>query len=160
MNDEALRRQVADLLSSGHAHATFERAVAAMPLELVDDRPRGFLHSAWDLLEHLRIAQWDILGFSRDPEHQSPEWPGGYWPEEGSTPGDGEWRTSVDLFLADRRAMADLVLDASRDLGEPFPWGDGQTLLREALLLADHNAYHVGQLVELRRVLGCWPPSA
>lgn len=159
MSEQILRAQLAALLESGHAHVPFEGAVAAMPDDLVGERPRGLVHSAWELVEHLRISQWDILEFSRSGDHESPEWPGGYWPEGPEPPDEDAWSRSVDAFLADRKAMEALALDDSRDLFEPFPWGDGQTLLREILVLADHNAYHLGQLVDLRRALGCWPPA-
>jgi len=159
MSEQILRAQLAGLLESGHAHVPFEKAVAAMPPELVGVRPPGLVHSPWELVEHLRISQWDILEFSRGGDHESPDWPSGYWPEEPEPPEPDAWQGSVDAFLADRRAMEALCLDASRDLFEPFPWGDGQNLLREILLLADHNAYHIGQLVQLRRALGCWPPG-
>jgi len=159
MSEQILRAQLAGLLESGHAHVPFEKAVVAMPPGLVGDRPTGLVHSSWELVEHLRIAQWDILEFGRGGDHESPDWPSGYWPAEPEPPAPDAWQRSVDAFLADRRAMEALCLDESRDLFEPFPWGDGQNLLREILLLVDHNAYHVGQLVQVRRALGCWPPG-
>jgi hypothetical protein len=113
----------------------------------------------WRLLEHLRIAQWDILEFSRRAGHESPKWPEGYWPAGDAPPEDDAWDRSVAAFQADLAAFDALVADEDRDLFERFAWGDGQTLLREALLVADHNAYHVGQMVTLRQLLGIWPPS-
>lgn len=162
-SDRALRDQLLTLLDSAQAHAAFDHVVAGLEPELVGRRPEGFEHSAWELLEHLRIAQRDILEFSRDPEHVSPEWPDGYWPDKPAPAADirdaaDAWADAVAAFRADREAFEDLVRDRRRDLHEPFPWGSGQTLLREALLLADHNAYHLGQLVALRRALGAWPP--
>ena len=114
-------------------------------------------HSPWRLLEHLRIAQWDILEFSRNPSHVSPPWPVGYWPNGDAPPDALAWDRAVDAFRADLAAMCELVNDSATDLFAPLPHGDGQTVLREALLVADHNAYHLGQLVVVRRLLGCWP---
>ena len=152
----ALREQLVELLASSHAHADFDAAVRDLPPELRGKKARGAPHTAWELLEHLRIAQWDILEFSRDPEHVSPAWPDGYWPKTPAPPDANAWDKSVRRFRADRKAMQKLVADPASDLFTPFPHGDGQTLLREVLLVADHNAYHVGQLVLLRRLLGAW----
>ena len=113
-------------------------------------------HSPWQLLEHLRICQWDILEFSRDAAHVSPHFPVGYWPDGPSPPDEHAWDRSVEQFRADIQAMKDLVADPSTDLLAVIPWGSGQTILREALLVADHNAYHLGQLVMVRRMLGAW----
>lgn len=153
---EALREQVVDLLNSSHAHATFEAAIKGLPVELRGKLPKNAEHSPWQILEHLRIAQWDILEFSRDPKHVSPEWPGGYWPRSPAPPDEKAWDKSVRAFRRDLKAMCDLVNDVSLDLFAKIPHGDGQTILREAFLLADHNAYHVGQLVLVRRLLGAW----
>ena len=114
-------------------------------------------HSAWELLEHLRITQLDILLFSTLAHYTSPKWPEGYWPVEAGPERAEQWDDSVRHFLADRAGVEKLVLDEGRDLFEPFAWGDGQTLLREALLVADHSAYHLGQLLLVRRALGAWP---
>ena len=116
----------------------------------------GAPYTPWQLLEHLRIAQWDILEFSRDTEHVSPEFPEGLWPETTEPPDEGAWEASVARFRADLKAMVELVSDPSTDLVTPLPHGTGQTVLREAMLVADHNAYHLGQLVLLRRMLGSW----
>jgi hypothetical protein len=137
------------------AHLPFERAVADVPEHLRGVAPEGAGSSLWQQLEHLRIAQWDILEFSRDPGHVSPEFPGGYWPDSVAPPA-GAWQRSVDAFLADRDAMIALIRDPQADLCRRIPHGTGQTLLREALVLAAHNSYHVGQIVLLRRLLGCW----
>jgi len=152
----ALRDQLVALLGSSQAHADFEAAVRDLPAELRGKTVRGAEHTAWQLLEHMRIAQWDILEFSRNPKHVSPAWPDGYWPETGAPPDDAAWDKSIRRFKADRRAIQKLVADPASDLFTPFAHGDGQTLLREALLVADHNAYHIGQLVLLRRLLGAW----
>jgi hypothetical protein len=154
----ALRRQLRELLDFPHAHANFEQAIRGVPPEHRGKRPPGQPHTLWRLLEHLRIAQWDILEFSRRADHQSPEWPAGYWPPGDAPPDDQAWERSVEAVQRDREAFAALIADEGRDLFEPFPWGQGQTLLREALLIADHNAYHVGQMVLLRQLLRIWPP--
>ncbi len=157
---DLLRDHVLDLLDGEGAHAGFERVVAGWPDHLQGVRAEGLPHSGWQLLEHLRLAQRDILDFSRDPGHESPPWPEGYWPPDPAPPTPRAWGNSVLLFREDLEAMRALVADAERDLLEPLPWiDDGPTLLREALLLADHNAYHLGQMVDLRRALGCWPPE-
>jgi len=153
---DALRKHVVELLKGGHAHADFDSAVAGFPVALAGAKPKGAEHTAWELLEHLRIAQWDILEFSRNAKHVSPQWPDGYWPTSGSPPSKTSWPKSVRAFRKDLKAMQDLVTDEVSDLFAPFAHGSGQTLLREALLLADHNSYHLGQLVMLRRLLGAW----
>jgi len=155
-NSDALRQQLLDLLRGGHAHADFDAAVANFPSQLRGKKPKGAPYTAWQLLEHLRIAQWDILEFSRNPKHVSPPWPDSYWPKTEAPPNAGAWNNSVRSFRADLKAMAKLVASQKNDLFARIPHGDGQTLLREALLLADHNAYHIGQLVLLRRLLGAW----
>src|SRR5262249_9158179 len=119
-------------------------------------KPAGFPHSAWMLLEHMRIAQWDILDFSRNAKYESLEWPEGYWPKSEAPPSDSAWEKSVRDFREDLKEMVELVSDPKTDLFAKIPWGDGQTILREALLIADHNAYHLGQLVDVRRLLGAW----
>lgn len=158
MKDRALRRHLDELLKGDHAHIGFERLIADWPAELRAARAAGVPYTAWQLLEHLRIAQWDILEFSRDPEHVSPKWPEGYWPAESAADLD-EWDESVEAFRRDHQALRQMVADPATDLLAPFPWGSGQSLLREVLLVADHNAYHFGQLVILRRLLGIWPST-
>ena len=155
-NDTALREHLISLLTKGNAHATFEDAVKNLPAELRGKRPKGLDHSPWQLLEHLRIAQWDILEFSRDAQHKSPEWPSGYWPVKPAPPDEKAWDKSVRAFRKDLKAMATLLEEESTDLYAKIPHGDGQTILREALLVADHNAYHIGQLVLVRKALGAW----
>jgi hypothetical protein len=155
-NDESLREHVLKLLEGGHAHVTFEAAVKGIPAALRGKRPRGVEHSLWEILEHMRIAQSDILEFSRDAKHVSPEWPAGYWPKTKNPPNDKAWAKSVRAFAADREAMRTLVAAESTDLHAPIAHGDGQTILREALLIADHNAYHLGEMVLVRRLLGAW----
>jgi hypothetical protein len=154
--DQALRKQLLWLLREGDAHLGFEAAVADLPVELRGARPAGVPHTPWRLLEHMRICQWDILEFSRDPKHVSPKFPEGYWPAGDAPPDGAAWERSVAAFHADLQAMCDLIADPKTDLFQPIPHGQGQTILREALLLADHNAYNLGQLVFVRRALGAW----
>lgn len=155
----ALRLHLVELLCGEHAHVGFAAAIRDVPPGLRGARPDGVEHSLWQLLEHLRLAQWDILAFSRDLAHVSPAWPAGYWPAGGAEPPDeAAWDAAVAAFDADLAAFADLVADPAADLFTPFAHGKGQTLLREAMLAADHNGYHVGQIVALRRLLGDWPP--
>jgi len=154
--NQSLRTELDRFLAGEGAHASFDQAVADMPPDLCGTKPPGSPHSAWELLEHLRIAQWDMLEFSRDPKHVSPKWPEGYWPHTPAPPDAGAWSRSVQSFRSDLTAMRELVTNSASDLFTPLPHGEGQTLLREALQLADHNAYHVGELVWLRRVLGAW----
>ena len=156
MDDDALRKHVGDLLRSRGAHVGFEEAAADIPPKLRGVRPAGAAHTPWQILEHLRIAQWDILEFSRSAQHVFPDFPDGYWPPSAAPPDDSAWDRSVSAFKSDLEAMARLVEDSATDLFAPIPHGEGQTILREALLVADHNAYHIGQLVLLRRLLGAW----
>ena len=155
-NDKQLREHVLYLLNGGGAHVRFDDVVKNIPEDLRGVKPRGLSHSAWMLVEHLRLAQSDILEFSRNSKYRSPEWPKGYWPKTEVPPGSPAWNRSVQQFRKDLKSMQDLVANPKTDLYARIPWGDGQTILREALLLADHNAYHLGQLVDLRRLLGAW----
>lgn len=156
MSDRALREHVLYLLRGGGAHLNFDAAIADLPEELRGAKPDGVPHTPWRLLEHMRICQWDILEFSRNPDHVSPDFPDGYWPDSVAPPSAAAWDDSVRSFRGDLQAMQDLVADPNTDLFAPIPHGDGQTILREALLVADHNAYHLGQLVVVRRSLGAW----
>ncbi len=154
-NDKGLREDVLHLLRGGNAHVGFEKAVGNLPEELRGKKPRGLPYSPWQQLEHLRITQWDILEYVRTPNHQSPSWPEGYWPREAAPAGNA-WTKSVKTFQADRQALLDLA--STGDLLARIPHvADGPTLLHELLLVADHNAYHLGELVLLRRLLGAWP---
>jgi len=155
-NDKALRQHLLNLLKGSDAHVPFDAAFKHVPAKLRGKRPQGAQHSLWEVLEHLRIAQWDILEFSRNPHHKSPEFPSGYWPRTAAPPDETAWEKSIQCFRQDREAMCALVGDASTDLFARIPHGDGQTILREALVAADHNAYHVGEAVLLRRILGAW----
>jgi hypothetical protein len=153
--DKTLREHLIYLLKGGGAHAKFEDVIADFPEELRGKKVANFPHTAWMLLEHMRIAQWDILEFTRDSKHVSPDWPSVYWPKQ-APPNPKAWDASIKNFHKDLKAMQALVANPKTDLSAPLPWGDGQTVLREALLIADHNAYHLGQLVALRRLLGNW----
>lgn len=155
-HDQSLRKHLHELLQGGSAHVKFDEVAADFPADLRGKKPSGQPHTPWRLLEHLRITQWDIVEFSRNPKHVSPEWPERYWPSSDAPPNPAAWSKSVKAFHADLGAMQKLVEDPQADLFKPFPWGDGQTLLRESLLLADHNAYHLGELLMLRRLLGAW----
>jgi hypothetical protein len=155
-HDASLRQHLLELLAGGHAHADFSAAIKNLPAESRGKRPKGAQHSPWEILEHMRIAQWDILEFSRNPGHKSPDWPGGYWPATPAPRDDKAWDKSVRAFRSNLKAMCDLVADESSDLHAKIPHGDGQTILREAMLVADHNAYHLGELVLVRRILGAW----
>jgi DinB family protein len=155
-HDHALRQHLLDLLHGGNAHATFDDAVKDFPPALRGKKPAELPHSPWMVLEHLRIAQHDILEFSRNPDHVSPPWPAGCWPTSEEPPNAEAWNKSIRQFRADLKSMEELVANPKTDLFAKIPWGDRQTILREALLLADHNSYHLGQFVDLRRVLGAW----
>ncbi len=153
---KSLRAHLVEVLGEGRAHAGFDSAVEDFPAPLRGRRVPGVPYTAWRLLEHMRIAQWDILEFSRNSKHVSPPFPEGYWPAEDAPPEEPAWERSIQSFRGDLAAMRALVENPESDLFTPFAHGEGQTLLGEALLVADHNAYHIGQLVLLRRVLGAW----
>lgn len=151
-----LRQQLIENLSGSNAHIDFAEGIKDFPAELRGKRPKGSPHSPWELLEHMRIAQWDILEFSRNPKHKSPKFPDGYWPKSAEPPDDKAWDRSVNGFCTDLQSFCALIADGSIDLYARIPHGDGQTVLREALVAADHNAYHLGQILLLRRMLGAW----
>ncbi len=155
-SSEAIRNHVVTLLKGRGAHADFEAAVADLAPEFRGTKPKGAPHTAWQLLEHLRIAQSDILEFTRNPGYQSPKWPEGYWPATEAPPNESAWQASVHGFTQDNEALQALVNDPAVNLTAPLPHGTGQTVLREALLAADHNAYHIGQLILVRILLGAW----
>ena len=157
--DQSLREHLVYLLKGGGAHVHFMDALEGFPEAKRGTFVTGLPHTGWQLLEHTRIAQGDILEFSRNPKHVSPGFPEGYWPKT-PVPGDETaWAKSVEAFQRDLQEMIQLVENPKTNLHAKIPHGDGQTILREALLLADHNAYHLGQLVDLRRALGVWPAS-
>jgi DinB superfamily len=152
--DRSLRDHLLYLLRDGGAHIDFDSAMGDWPVQLAGAKVANFPHTAWMLLEHMRIAQWDILEFSRNPRHKSPNWPDDYWPTSDAPPSEKAWKDSMAAFKKDLRAMEQLVANPRTDLYAKLPWGDRQTVLREALLVADHNAYHLGQLVMLRKSIG------
>ena len=154
--EQVLREHILYLLRGGGAHIHFDDAIKGLAVELRGKRPKGAAHSPWEILEHMRLAQWDILEFSRDPQHASPKWPEGYWPEKPAPPNATAWSRSVRAFREGLEEMCALIESPETDLFMPIPHGTGQTILREALLLADHNAYHLGQMIAVRRLLGAW----
>jgi DinB superfamily len=153
---KSLPDHLVELLEGGHAHIAFDAAVKNWPAKLQGIRPEGAAHSPWEVLEHMRLAQWDILEFTRNPKHVSPEWPVGYWPKTPAPRDAKAWDKTIKAFRADLNAMIKLVQNKKTDFFSPLPHGTGQTVLREALLLADHNAYHLGELLLLRRLVGAW----
>ena len=154
--DQILRDHLLELLHGRSAHLDFEAAIQGLPPELRGKKAPGLPHTLWQLLEHLRIAQWDILDFSRNPDYASLKWPEDYWPETEAPPDEAAWDRSVEAFRRDLQEMKDLVANPQTDLYARIPWGDGQTVLREAMLVADHNGYHLGQMVMVRQGLGAW----
>ena len=153
INDKSLRDHLLSLLSGGHAHITFEDFVDDFPADKSGERLEGLPYTAWQVLEHMRIAQWDILEFTRNAKHVSPKWPGGYWPPEGEPGSADAWKDSVVKFQKDLQEMQDLIADPATDLFAKIPHGSGQTVLREALLVADHSSYHLGVLLAISRLL-------
>ena len=156
---KALETELTALLEGGHAHATLDDAVKDFPVELRGKVPKGLPYSAWQIVEHLRIAQHDMLEFSDNAKgtYKDKKWPEEYWPKEAAPPNDKAWKKTIDAIHADRKAFLKLVNEADKaTLIKPFAWGKGQNLLKEALQIADHNAYHVGELIVVRRLLGAW----
>jgi hypothetical protein len=153
-----IRKELLALLRGGQAHANFEDVVKDFPAEYRGTVPEGLPYSAWQILEHIRIAQRDILDFSAPPTggYQPMEWPEAYWPESAKPPSDDAWDASIAAIRKDLEKFETLITRPEADLYKPFRWGEGQNLLREALLIADHNAYHLGEIVVLRRLLGIW----
>ena len=158
-DDQVLRQQIVALLTGRNAHYTFDDAVADFPLEAINTRPPSVPYTPWHLVEHLRIAQWDILQFMCDPAHVSPDWPKGYWPDPQSTTDEAGWHHSLEAFRADLAAIVKMVEDPSVDLASELRHAPGYTYLREFLLVADHNAYHVGEFAILRQIMGTWNGS-
>lgn len=145
-----------ELLEGGHAHVKPEDALAGLPVTLRDVTPEGLPYNIWQLAEHIRITQWDILEFSRNPKHVSPQWPEGYWPSEKSPANDTAWQKTLLAIKADKDAFLQLLRSPGADLYTPFEHGNGQNLLREAMLIANHTSYHTGQIILIRRLLGAW----
>ncbi|MFZ3201705.1 MAG: DinB family protein [Candidatus Acidiferrales bacterium] len=159
MNDKSLREHLKKSLRWHDAHADWKAALAGLSPKNRGVRPSGSPHSVWELFEHMRLAQRDILDFCINPKYVSPEWPSGYWPKHSAPPSPAAWNKSVKSFHNDLNAMAKLVSDPKIDLFARIPHGSGQTILREALLLAGHNSYHLGQIVLVRKLLGDWPAN-
>jgi hypothetical protein len=155
-NDKSLRQHLLELLEGGGAHAKFDDVVKGLPPKLRGAKPENFPHSPWMVLEHLRIAQEDILEFCVNAKYKARKWPDDYWPKKPAPPSSAAWAKSVQQFRSDAKTMQKLVANPKTDLFARIPWGDGQTILREALLVADHNAYHLAQFVDVRRLLGAW----
>jgi len=149
----SLRKHLINLLTKGEAHIDLRTALEKFPAKLRGSKPKGSPHTPWQLLEHMRIAQWDILQFSLDPKHVSPKWPEEYWPDGAAPPTKTAWQTSVRKFFVDLDGVCRMVRNPKRDLYARIPHGSGQTYLREALLVADHNAYHLGEIIMVRRIL-------
>ncbi len=155
-SDTPVREHLIWLLEGGHAHAKFDDVVKGFPVDRAGERPADLPYSAWELLEHMRIAQSDMLRFSLSADHESPAWPAGYWPASPAPKSEGDWSKSLRSFRKDLAEFIAAIRDPKQDLYGKIPWGSGQTLFREALQIADHNAYHLGQLVLVRRLLGEW----
>jgi hypothetical protein len=153
MSEEILRRQLVAQLDGGQAYKPIEDAIRGFPAELAGCKPETILHTPWEILEHLRIAQWDILRFTIDPDHVTPPWPDQHWPKTEAPDDPDEWHRSIETFLQELREVKRLAQDPETDLFRRIPHGTGQTVLREILLVADHNAYHLGQLMLIRRAL-------
>ncbi len=159
MQDKVIREQLADLLKGGKAHLPVDNIIRSFPLQHINSYAENIPYTAWQLLEHLRIAQWDILEFIRNPEYQSPEWPSGYWPDRSHQATEPDWTDSFDAFRADLKALLEMVSDPAIDLTAPLAHASDYNILREMLLVADHNAYHIGQLIVIKRSLGLWTDS-
>ena len=157
MNDQSrVRELLLEQLNGRNAHVDFWNAVKDLSMDDLGVKPQNFTHTIWELVEHIRIAQHDIVAFSRDPDYESPDWPDGYWPESDKPAGMEKWKKSLNAIESDHQAMVDLIKDKNNDLLAPIEHGDGQTLFREAMLIVDHNAYHIGQIVQLRKAMDIW----
>lgn len=159
MNDEVLRQQLLELLQGGHAHMGVDQAVRDFPPEAMNDTAPNVSYTPWELLEHICIAQWDILAFIRDPDHVSPDWPEGYWPEKGKRATEDSWGKTVAQIRSDREALVELVRDPETDLAAPLPHAPAYNVLREVLIVADHAAFHLGEFALMREVMDTWPPA-
>jgi DinB superfamily len=155
--ENSLKKDLLALLTGADAHASFDDAIRNLPPELRGQHPANAPHSAWEIVEHLRIAQWDIVEYALNPKHKSPDFPAGYWPQSPEPPDAKAWEKSVESFRKDRKKLVAAIEDSSTDLLAPIPHANNQTLLSKTLLLADHNAYHIGQLILTRRLLNAWP---
>jgi len=153
-NKEILIAELKKILNGGTAHVGLQDAVATLPFNLLGERPHKLPYSIWQLVEHIRIAQWDMFEFSKDGNHKSPKWPDDYWPKETAPESEEEWQNCLKQINVDLKAFIELI--ESKDLFEKIPHGSGQNILREALQIADHNAYHVAEIIVIRRLLNAW----
>lgn len=157
--DKVAREQLLNLLRGGNAHMSFDQAIARFPMDKINLRPPNVPYTPWHLLEHIRIAQRDILEFIRSPEHISPSWPQGYWPEGGAEADETGWNETIRSFRRDLQALQDIVLDPDVNLYAPIPHAKNYTIFREILVVSDHSAYHIGEFAILRQVMGTWPEN-
>lgn len=155
-NQQPLRQHLVKLLQGGQSYTPLQDQITGIPFEDAGKNIDGLPYNIYRVMEHIRLSQYDLLNFSRNPDYKYIKWPDDYWPDSDAPASPEAWEQTVQTILDDRQAMIDLVQDESRDLLEPFPWGEGQTLLREAMLVAEHNAYHAGQILVMRRLLGIW----
>jgi hypothetical protein len=155
--DKVVRDQVLQLLKGGNAHLPFDKLIDEFPPEAIDELPPNVPYSPWHLLEHIRIAQWDILEFIRNPDHVSTKWPEGYWPPSGEQAGQARWQETIQAFQSDMEDLQAIVQDPTTDLYDDLPHAEGYTILREMLVVADHNSHHLGEFAILRQVMGTWP---
>ena len=155
-SDQVVREQLLALLRGGNAHMSFEKAIAHFPAEHFNTKPANVTYTPWHILEHIRIAQWDILEFIRNPDHVSPQWPSGYWPDQAEAADQGQWDITISSFLSNLQALRDMVVDPNMDLYAPIPHAADYTIFREILVVADHNAYHIGEFAILRQVMSTW----
>jgi len=156
-NRKIIVDELVSLINKGNAHAAFEDTVENVSLDLLNKMPDGLPYSVWQMTEHIRITQWDIVEFCIDANHKSPKWPEEYWPEKEEIKiTEEQWQNSLKQIAADRKRFIDLLNDPATDLYTPFLHGSGQNLLREALLIADHTSYHTGQIIVIRRLLNDW----
>ena len=156
INHTALIKNLVELIEKGNAHASLDEALKDIPFSLLGEKPGNLPYSIWQLAEHIRIAQWDILEFSRNAKHVSPKWPDGYWPKKTAPESELSWQKCIDQIQKDRKTFIELVKNACDTLNKIFEYGDGQSLLKEALVLADHNSYHTGEIIIIRRLLKAW----
>lgn len=152
-----VREQLLDLLRGGNAHMDFDQAVDQFPPPYFNSQPPNSDYTPWRLLEHMRIAQWDILEFIRNPNHVSPAWPEGYWPPQGEKADRKKWERTIRTFRVDLQTMKGIVENPNTSLLAPLAHAEGYTMLREVLVLADHNSYHIGEFAILRQIMGTWP---
>ncbi|MFN2212725.1 MAG: DinB family protein [Anaerolineales bacterium] len=155
-SDQVVRQQLLALLNGGNAHMSFEQAVADFPAGHFNTHPPHVSYTPWHLLEHLRLAQWDILDFIRNPDYVTPEWPKDYWPDPDEIAKQEQWNQTIGSFLQDLQSLRDIAADPETDLYAPLPHAPDYTIFREILVVSDHNAYHIGEFAILRQVIGCW----